>query len=260
MTSRFDVNDAIYRFGPFQLSPALSSLTRDGRRISLGHRALEVLATLAERAGSLVSKAEIVARVWPNTIVDEGNLRVHIAALRKALGETEERTPYILNVPGRGYRLAVPVQRLEAQADLNLDVDIAPTVTRMHTVEQATLVDDIKSLLNDERLMSMVSKSGGKASFAIALVHQTGLDYRDVWLFAGITSVGDASRFELSPASGEQRTTQVSEAMSETVTSRFRGSETVEDPDSCDRSGLGDSQGKTNLSKCVEHSCAGDEL
>lgn len=229
-------------------------------RISLGHRALEVLATLAERAGSLVSKAEIVARVWPNTIVDEGNLRVHIAALRKALGETEERTSYILNVPGRGYRLAVPVQRLGAYADLNLDVDIAPTARRMHTVEQATLVDDIKSLLDDERLRNMVSKSGGKASLAIALVHQTGLDYRDVWLFAGVASVGDASSSELSPASGEQRTMEVTEAMFETVIDRFRGSETVEGPGGRDRSGLGDSPCRDNLSKCVERSCAGDEL
>ncbi|MEM5460837.1 transcriptional regulator [Paraburkholderia phytofirmans] len=254
------MNDAIYRFGPFQLSPAFSSLTKDGQRIALGHRAMEVLAALAERAGSLVSKAEIVARVWPNTIVDEGNLRVHIAALRKALGETEERTPYILNVPGRGYRLAVPVRRLGAQADLSLDVDIAPTVTRMYTVEQATLVDDIKSLLNDERLMSIVRKSGGKASFAIALIHQAGLDYRDVWLFAGIASIGDASRCELSPVSGTQRTTQVSGAMSETATSHFRGSEAATRLDRCERNRLGDSPCRSNRSECVEHICAGDEL
>src|ERR1700761_5330514 len=98
-TSRSDVDNATYTFGPFQVNPALGALTRDGQRVAIGQRAFEVLVVLAERAGEVVSNSDIVARVWPTTIVDENNLRVHITALRKALGETQQRAPYILNVP-----------------------------------------------------------------------------------------------------------------------------------------------------------------
>src|SRR5215467_7196112 len=73
------------RFGPFRLLPAQRALFEDDRPLRLGGRALDILIALAGSAGELISKDELVARVWPKTTVEDANLRVHMAALRKAL-------------------------------------------------------------------------------------------------------------------------------------------------------------------------------
>src|ERR1700724_246962 len=72
-------------FGDFRLTPSTRVLTREGSPVRLGARALDILIALIERAGLVVSKAELLAIVWPNTFIEESNLRVNIAALRKAL-------------------------------------------------------------------------------------------------------------------------------------------------------------------------------
>jgi DNA-binding winged helix-turn-helix (wHTH) protein len=65
-------------------------LLNGGGWLRLGSRALEILITLVERAGETVSKDQLIGRVWPDTVVDEGALRVHVAAVRKALGDGRE--------------------------------------------------------------------------------------------------------------------------------------------------------------------------
>src|SRR5262249_2435671 len=100
-------------FGPFRLLPTQRALFEDDRPLRLGSRALDILIALADSAGELVSKDELVARVWPKTSVEEANLRVHIAALRKALGDGQAGIRYIMTVPGRGYCLVAPVERLD---------------------------------------------------------------------------------------------------------------------------------------------------
>src|ERR1700730_3508015 len=79
--------DDVLCFGPFRLSLTARQLKRSDESIPVGGRALDVLITLLERAGEVVSNKELVARVWPDVIVEEANLRVHIAALRKSLGD-----------------------------------------------------------------------------------------------------------------------------------------------------------------------------
>jgi signal transduction histidine kinase len=97
-------------FGPFQLRAAERLLEKDGVQIKLGSRALDILIALVDRAPGIVSKKELLARVWPDLIVDEGSLRFHIATLRKVLGK-ESGCRYVTNVPGRGYCFAAPVFR-----------------------------------------------------------------------------------------------------------------------------------------------------
>ena len=92
-----------FEFGPFRLNPRTRSLTRDNGPVSMGGRALDVLAVLASAAGETVGKDALLNQVWPGLTVQENNLQVQISALRKALGEG-----WIVTVPGRGYRLAVP--------------------------------------------------------------------------------------------------------------------------------------------------------
>jgi DNA-binding winged helix-turn-helix (wHTH) protein len=104
--------DRLYSFGPFRLYPERGSLFEDSKRVRLGTRALEILIALVERAGEVVSNQDLIARVWPETFVEDNNLRVHLALLRKALRDGQDQVRYILNVPGRGYRFAVPVLTL----------------------------------------------------------------------------------------------------------------------------------------------------
>jgi predicted ATPase/DNA-binding winged helix-turn-helix (wHTH) protein len=96
-------------FGPFRLLPARQLLLDGERPVRLGSRACDLLAALVERQGELVSKQELMGRVWPDTFVEEGNLRVHMTALRRALGDGRAGRRYIANVPGRGYRFVAPV-------------------------------------------------------------------------------------------------------------------------------------------------------
>ncbi|HET9067021.1 MAG TPA: winged helix-turn-helix domain-containing protein, partial [Amaricoccus sp.] len=90
-------------FGPFVLDATRGTLTRGGAPVPLGQKALAVLAALAEAPGRTIPKEDLLARGWPGAIVEEGNLTVQVAALRKALGED-----WILTVPRVGYRLLAP--------------------------------------------------------------------------------------------------------------------------------------------------------
>src|SRR5262249_11472596 len=99
-----------YVFGPFVLTPERQTLLNGETEVRIGSRALDILTVLVERPGELISKRELMARVWPNTIVEEGNLKVNVGALRRALGEGSGVARYIATVTGRGYRFIAPVQ------------------------------------------------------------------------------------------------------------------------------------------------------
>jgi DNA-binding winged helix-turn-helix (wHTH) protein len=97
-------------FGPFRLLPTQFLLLEGGKPVPLGSRALEILIVLLERPGQLVSKQELMARVWPNIFVDPANLTVHVSALRRMLRDGRDGNRYIINVPGRGYSFVAPVE------------------------------------------------------------------------------------------------------------------------------------------------------
>ena len=96
-------------FGPFCLLPTQYLLLEGDRPVSLGSRALEILTALLERRGELVSKQDLMARVWPNLFVDASNLTVHMSALRRALRDGRDGRRFIVNVHGRGYRFVASV-------------------------------------------------------------------------------------------------------------------------------------------------------
>ncbi|RYH96035.1 MAG: transcriptional regulator [Acetobacteraceae bacterium] len=98
------------QLGLFTLYPEQHLLHRAGQPVRIGSRALSLLIALVENRGELVSKEALIERVWPETFVEEANLRVHIAALRKVLGDTSDPPQYIANVSGRGYRLVAALR------------------------------------------------------------------------------------------------------------------------------------------------------
>jgi TolB-like protein len=95
-------------FGPFTLDRQRQGLLRDGEAVAIGHRGYVLLETLLDAKGETIDKATLLDRGWPGTIVEEANLSVQIAALRKALGDRPDGSEWIVTVPRVGYRLVVP--------------------------------------------------------------------------------------------------------------------------------------------------------
>jgi TolB-like protein len=93
-------------FGRFRLDLRRRELRRDGQPVRIHRRPLGILCALAEAKGEIVSKDELMTRLWPGRVVEEGNLHVHVSALRKSLDEHGEGHSFVITVPGRGYRLA----------------------------------------------------------------------------------------------------------------------------------------------------------
>ncbi len=95
-------------FGPFAFDADRRSLTRDGQSTELGQRASTLLQALLDADGQPVTKATLLDAVWPDTTVEEGNLTVQIAGLRKLLGPGPQGQDWIVTVPRVGYRLIQP--------------------------------------------------------------------------------------------------------------------------------------------------------
>src|SRR6185295_13673504 len=101
-----------YEFGRFSVNTAERVLLRDGEIVPLTPKVFEILITLVESSGQVVSKDGLMKRVWPDSFVEEGNLTQNISLLRKALGEGQNGNQFIETVARRGYRFTQPVREL----------------------------------------------------------------------------------------------------------------------------------------------------
>ena len=106
----------IYAFGPFRLDAHDDVLLRGTEPVALGRRAVALLRALIERRGALVSKDVLIETAWPGLAVEDSNLTVQIAALRRALGEVPGGDRWIETMPRRGYRFIGPVVASEKDA------------------------------------------------------------------------------------------------------------------------------------------------
>ena len=133
----------IISFGPFRLFPTRRLLFEAERSLRLGSRALDILIALVERPGEVLSKEELMARIWPNTPIEEGNLKVHVPDLRRVLGDGRDGNRYLINIPGRGYRFIAPITVADESRSPppatsirphNLPDRLAPLIGRTKTV------------------------------------------------------------------------------------------------------------------------------
>src|SRR5580700_2747562 len=97
MSDSRDFQPAVFSFGPFNLFAAERLLKKADEPIALGGRAIDLLIALVEQAGKVVTQRELISRVWPDVTVEDANLRFHIAALRKALGDGRDGSRYVSN-------------------------------------------------------------------------------------------------------------------------------------------------------------------
>ncbi len=96
--------DKIFSFGEFEVDSAKRLLLKRGQTVHLKSKDFDLLLTLIEHHGEILSKNDLLDLVWENQFVEENNLTVHVAALRKALGETKDEHRFIVTVPGSGYK------------------------------------------------------------------------------------------------------------------------------------------------------------
>ena len=123
--SEFNVNlsenkeNAGYVFEDYHLDAARLMLYRDGKEIPLPPKAVETLLMLVENQGAIVSKEDLIKRLWAETVVEDSNLTHYLYVLRKTLGETDDGKPFIETFRRRGYRFNGEVRRLGPQVKLS---------------------------------------------------------------------------------------------------------------------------------------------
>lgn len=163
-----ETKDAVeYLFGPFRFIPARRTLLRDGVPQRLGGRAFDILTVLLERAGEPVGKRELIGRVWPSTVVEDGNLKVHVAALRRMLDDVEPGANYIATINGRGYCFAAPVRVVRMPAASPAPGRVFPA--RPHGVagnREATTTALVDLLLR-QRLAGFIGPDSGNGALGL---------------------------------------------------------------------------------------------
>ncbi len=156
-------------FASFRLLRDHKILLENDVPVRIGSRALDLLIAL------VVGKNELMASAWPESVVEENNLRVHISALRKLLGDGERGARFIINVPGRGYSFVSPVTRMQADAG-----DVPPPAAKpasalpialTRVIGRETVVDAIVAQLGTHRLVTLYGAGGiGKTTVSLAVV------------------------------------------------------------------------------------------
>ncbi len=194
-------------FGPFSLFPRERRLEYGGQAVKIGSRALDILIALTERAGEVVSREALVARVWPDTIVEESAPRVHVAGLRKALGEGREGARYVTNVPGRGYSFVAELGRAEPAprspqepARETRSNKLPAPLARIVGREDA--IREVSAQVLATRCVSIVGPGGmGKTTVAVAVAHALLAEFADDVCFVELGSVSEPQQAPASVAS-----------------------------------------------------------
>src|ERR1700679_2987598 len=176
-------------FGPFRLFVEQRLLLEGDTPARLGNRAFDILTALVERAGEVVGKQELIARVWQKAFVEEANLKMQVSALRRALGDGQGGRRFVATVPGRGYNFIAPISLVEAPQAATPAVttragahNLPYAATRMIGREEAMAA--LASRLSSDRLVTIVGPGGiGKTTVALAVAERLIGSYGEgVWL------------------------------------------------------------------------------
>jgi len=203
-------------FGPYRVYPGQRLVMEAEQPLRLGRRAMDILLILLEHAGNVVSKQQLMDQVWPDTVVEEINLRVHMAALRKALGDGQAGQRYIVTVAQRGYSFVAPLFLEQVQplspgdAVQNRRHNLPLRSTRL--IGRQAMVDSLMTHLPRQRFITLVGPGGiGKTTVALSAAEQLLGRYRDGIRLLDLAPINDprmivghlAALLELSLHDGE---------------------------------------------------------
>jgi len=186
-------------FGDFCLYPRERRLERDGRPVRIGDRALDILIALTEHSGEVVSKEALTTRVWPDVTVEESALRVHIAGLRKVLGESKGGAEFVKNITGRGYAFVAKVSGIPIsnRPGGRFVSDHAAAPRLPHRLERMigrdATVRELSAQVLSRRFLSIVGPGGiGKTTLAVAVAHELVAAFAADVFFVDFSSVTDS--------------------------------------------------------------------
>src|SRR5467141_197457 len=183
------------RFGPFELSIGERVLRRDGQALPLGDRALDILIYLADRPGEVIAKQELMDHVWSDVTVEEGSLRVHVAVIRKALGDGQFGNRYIANIKGRGYSFVGSVVSLSGGTEsrnAKFRHQGRLPVRPLMMIGRETVVSEVGDKLRDERFVTLLGPGGiGKTTIALAVGRAAAEEFGGNVYFADLESLTD---------------------------------------------------------------------
>jgi DNA-binding winged helix-turn-helix (wHTH) protein len=158
---------------------------------------MEILIALVERPGELLSKRRLMEMVWPDTIVVEGNLPVHVAALRRALGDGQGENRYIINIPGRGYRFVAPIKSANAAHPASSSIvylECPPSFVHRATrlVGRADVIRNVVKQQLNNRMLTIVGPSGiGKTALALNVAEELIVEFQDGARLVDLSSITD---------------------------------------------------------------------
>ena len=158
--SRIADDRAVFEFAPFVLDASQHRLWRDGREIALTPKTFEILRLLVTSGGRTIPKEEFMRTVWPDTVVEEGNLADNISILRQLLGDDAREPRFIKTVPRRGYRFVADVRR-DAQADAEVIV---------HERTRTRIVVDEETTAAPRRPWAIAAATVGALAVAVAAI------------------------------------------------------------------------------------------
>ena len=191
-------HDGVHRnlqFGPFELSIGERVLRRDGQVLPLGGRALDILIYLADRPGEVVAKQELIDHVWSDVTVEEGSLRVHVAAIRKALGDGQFGNRYIANIKGRGYSFVGIVVPLAGSTEGGSDRPRQQgrlLARPLMMIGRETVIGEVKDKLRDGRFVTLLGPGGiGKTTIASAVGHAAAAEFGGQVYFVDLEDLTD---------------------------------------------------------------------
>ncbi len=175
------------RFGPFRLLRSERLLLDGDRPVRVSGRALDILLALVEQPGRTYSRDELISRVWPGTVIEDVNLRAHVSALRRALGDGPGGQPYLVTIPGRGYSFVGSLANETATAVVAAAAAVPPRTqpsawpVRLGRVHgRGDVIARIQAQLPQHRLISIVGPGGiGKSTVASTLADAVGGAYPD---------------------------------------------------------------------------------
>jgi predicted ATPase/DNA-binding winged helix-turn-helix (wHTH) protein len=183
------------KFGPFELSTRERVLRRGDVVLSLGSRALDILIYLAERPGEVIGKKQLIDQVWSDVNVEEGSLRVHVAAIRKALADGQFGNRYVANVQGRGYSFVGQVARLEDGAIDKRDRapnEVGLPAQLLKMIGRDPVLDDVKDRIRNDRFVTLLGPGGiGKTTVAVAAGYAMAGEFNGGIHFVDLGSLSD---------------------------------------------------------------------
>ena len=155
----------LYEFGGFRLDVGKRLLLRGGEVVALTPKCFDILLVLVESKGELLSKDELMQRVWPDSFVEESNLTYNISTLRKALGEKATSHQYIVTVPGIGYRFTAEVREVNGSTDEPVSIALSAPLPIQRNVKGKVVIGAVLLILFSGSLIYWLARKSSSTIY-----------------------------------------------------------------------------------------------